>query len=857
MRPTFNRLPNLAMARILIVDDREENRYLLQALLEGNGYLVDVAMDGAEALVVARLSPPDLIITDILMPVMDGFRLCREWKLDPRLQNVPLAFYTATYTDSKDEAYALGLGADAFLTKPADPDELLQLVHELLHRQTTPARSQFDIDETVELKEYNAVLIQKLEQKIDQLEATSFRATQNEERLSLALEVEEAGIWDWDTLSGVIIWSERHAQLFGMRLADFDGRYDSFRRWVHPDDIGALENAMVTAREQRSDYAQDFRVVWPDGSVHWIAGRGRFLYDAQGKPVRMCGVIVEITEIKRNEEQVRLAAQVFESSHEAIVITDNRGDIITVNSAFCDSTGYRPEEIKGSNARLLRTPDKDEEFFHSIWNVLKKNKHWHGELHNLRKDGSTYPARLSISAVGDDRGETSHYVAIITDLSTYKEAEDRIQYMAYFDALSNLPNRTLLRDRATHALAAARRDHGHLAVMFLDLDHFKTINDSLGHSVGDQVLQTVAKRLKALVREVDTVARYGGDEFILLLADSDAKGAAHVAQKIVEALEAPIEADNHSLVVGASLGISCYPADGDSFETLMKNADIALFRAKSAGRNHFQFFTQEMDASAHDRLELEVALRGALHAQQFELYYQPKFNLRDGNLVGFEALLRWHHPQRGMIPPAEFIPITEINGMIVPLGVWIMHEACRQAKEWQNKDICNVVVAVNLSAAQIRQANIVKTVQMALHESKLEAKYLELELTESLLLENVDSVLVQLRQLKELGVTLSIDDFGTGYSSLSYLKRFPIDTLKIDKSFVRNLSDDADSRAIALAIVSMAHSLRLNVIAEGVEDAAQAHVLSDMGCDEAQGFWYARPMPADQVEVWLRSNPGE
>jgi diguanylate cyclase (GGDEF)-like protein/PAS domain S-box-containing protein len=839
------------MTRVLVVDDVDQNRYLLRVLLEGNNYQVDCARDGAEALVMAETNVPDLLITDILMPVMDGFSLCRQWKHHDRLKHVPLMFYTATYTDSNDEIYANSLGADAFMIKPAEPADLLNKVRNILRNRDKVAMPAPVPNEAIVLKQYNSVLIHKLEQKVDQLETATALARENEERLTLALEAQAAGIWNWDLATDRLTWSERHAQLFGIELAQFDGTYAAFRACVHPKDIDVFEAEVQTALRDRTGLMVEFRIIWPDQSVHWITSRGRAYYDEDGKPTRMCGVVFEISDLKKNQEQMRLAAQFFAASQEAILITDAKAHIVSVNDAFCLSTGYTEQEVAGLTPAILKSDCQMPSFFESMWNTLAQTGKWSGELINRRKDGSNYPVRLSISAVSNDTGVISHYVGIITDMSSYRAAEDRIQYMAYFDALTGLPNRTLLSDRATRAIAAAHRDNQGLAILFLDLDQFKTINDSLGHSTGDAVLQAVALRLKHLLREVDTVSRYGGDEFTLLLPDSDSKGAAQVASRIIEILKEPVEVGIHSLVVGVSVGISLFPADATDFESLLRNADIALFRAKAAGRNNFQFFTNEMNEHARYRLGLELALRSALLNKEFVLHYQPQFELAEGKLVGYEALLRWYHPERGIIPPIEFIPIAEMNGLIIPIGEWVLNEACRQARQWQLDGHAPVVIAVNLSAVQIRQANIVQTVRHALLSSGLEARYLELELTESLLFENIDTVLTQLFILKEIGVRLSIDDFGTGYSSLSYLKRLPIDKLKIDKSFVANLSEDHDSRAIALAIVSMAHSLRLTVTAEGIEDLSQAQILTDMHCDDGQGYLYARPMPAEQITSWV------
>jgi len=455
-----------------------------------------------------------------------------------------------------------------------------------------------------------------------------------------------------------------------------------------------------------------------------------------------------------------------------------------------------------------------------------------------------------------ENGEFCGYRGIGTDITERKLSEQQIEFLAYHDPLTGLPNRLLLEDRLQQAMAHADRSQTRLALLFMDLDNFKQINDSLGHATGDTLLKEVAVRLGACVRETDTISRLGGDEFILLLSDlTDTDDALPVLGKIMNQLQDPFPVDNNELSTSASIGIAVYPADGRDFDTLRKKADMAMYRAKEAGRNTYRFFDEAMNSEAMEHLVMRNGLRRALERDELVLHYQPQIDLTTGQVVGAEALLRWQHPELGLVSPARFIHVAEESGMIVPIGEWVLHTACRQAVAWQRAGLPPLVMAVNLSAVQFQRGNVEQYVSHALAHSGLPAALLELELTESTLIQNVEQVLATVKALKRLGIKLSIDDFGTGYSSLSYLKRFDIDKLKIDQSFIRDLATDPDDAAIVHAIVQMAHSLNLRAIAEGVEHAAMLQQLRDFGCDEAQGYYFARPMPADEFERFLARQP--
>ncbi len=564
-----------------------------------------------------------------------------------------------------------------------------------------------------------------------------------------------------------------------------------------------------------------------------------------------------VEQIDESQRHLRQAAVVFEGTSEGIIITDSRHRIIAVNSAFTRITGYTPEEVTGKNPSLLQSGRHDKAFFQAMWRSLEETGQWQGELWNRRKDGEIYPELLTVNVVKDKEGNTTHHVGIFSDISRIKETEYKLAHLAHHDPLTELPNRLLFHDRLEQAILRAQREGTRTAVLFLDLDRFKNINDSMGHAMGDLLLQRVAERLKEAMRAEDTVARLGGDEFVLIVeALKGRKDAAAVAKHILDLFGQPFCLENQEVFVDASIGISLYPDHGEDTQTLVRNADAAMYRAKTEGRNNFQFYTAELTAVAIERLTLENQLRRALERDEFELYYQPQFSLDEGGrtLEGVEALIRWHQSEQGLILPAKFIPVAEETGLIVPIGEWVLRTACAQHQAWVEAGYEPLRMAVNLSARQFHSQDLAKRVADILDETGMSPSCLELELTESIIMRDTESTIKTLHELSEMGITLSIDDFGTGYSSLSYMKLFPIDRLKIDQSFVRDITSDKPETEMIVPIIALGHSMKLRVLAEGVEFEEQLHYLRERGCDEVQGYLCSRPLPPERLAKLLSKN---
>lgn len=589
-----------------------------------------------------------------------------------------------------------------------------------------------------------------------------------------------------------------------------------------------------------------------DGSLFWGRMAGRAL-DPANPYAGSVWIIEDLTVEHQAQQELQLARKVFEVNSEAIMISDARNRIVSVNAAFQAITGYSEAEVKGQDPCLMGSGRHGPEFFQAMWRAVRERGHWAGEIWDRRKNGNEFPKWLKIDTIRDSEDNITHHVAVFSDITDRKASEERIRYLAHHDLLTGLPNRFTLSVHLEHALARIERSEARLALMFIDLDNFKSINDTLGHHTGDQLLCEVARRICGVVRTSDIVARIGGDEFVVLLEGADLPNDAPlVAQKIISRLGESYRVEQNELHTTPSIGIAIYPDDGADIETLMKGADTAMYHAKRAGRNNFQFYAAHMNEAAAERLRLETRLRNALINGEFLLHYQPQVALDSGLPAGVEALIRWQSDDLGLVSPAAFIPLAEEIGLIVPIGEWVLRTACQAARGWLDAGIQFGRVSVNISPQQFRQRDFPEQIEAILAETGLPAAALELEITESTVMETAEVAVDMLRRLKAIGLTLAIDDFGTGYSSLAYLKRFPVDRLKIDRSFVLDLETDPTDAAIASAVITLAHSLGLKVVAEGVETAGQAEFLRQKGCDSVQGFHFCRPQPAAQASEFCR-----
>lgn len=996
------------MAYILIVDDEEIHRHMLRKLLQDNGYQVKEAINGKEALKEARFAPPDLVISDLLMPVMDGYTLLWHWKREEKLKSARFIVYSATYLRPKDQQLARDLGADAFIIKPAKPELLISQIKKTLasNRRCEITHS----DNKMLFMTYHEVLVNKLEDKMIQLRQVNQklekditarkqaeeRYQQLAERLSLATSIAGIGIWEWDVINNRLNWDNQTYHLYGIRKENFDNTYDAWEKCLVPEDIEQSSAMIKAALKGEKEYATEFRIRWSDNSVHFIAAAAKTIRDAKGHPLRMVGINYDITKrhetelallnAKKNAEKIstELCTYLLAIGQLALVsVTDHTGCISQVNDKFCEITGYSQKELLGKNYRILNSGTHPKSFFTEMWTSITNGNTWQHEICNRNKQGQLYWVNSTIVPLKDRIGKITRYISVNVDITAQKQKEAALKerlketnclyairhdmlkqlptqefckkiishiisamqfpeitavaiqladkkitsanyhkdlshglqakimannaingelqvfytenksflipeepnlinaiandlqvwlerkqideakeksealiwQQANFDALTGLPNRRMFQNRLEQGIKKTKRSGLPFALMLFDLDHFKQVNDTYGHGTGDILLKDTAMRLSSCVRETDFIARLGGDEFIVILYElENPKVVERVAHKILSKLAEPFQINNEVAYVSSSIGIAFYPENGNDIDTLLRNADQAMYASKKRGRNCFSYFTPSMQESAQARWRLIDDLHNALPNNQFHVHYQPIVELSTGIIRKAEALIRWHHPTHGLINPAEFIPVAEETGIIISIGDWIFRQVADHAKKWRSSSQTSFQISINVSPIQFHNQNCdLKTWFNHLHQLGLPGQSIELEITEGLLLDTNTSVTHQLLLLRDAGIQVSIDDFGTGYSSLSYLKKFDIDYLKIDQSFIRNLTDESDDMALSEAIIVMAHKLGLKVIAEGIETIQQRDLLLAAGCDYGQGYFFSKPLPPEEFENLLVS----
>ncbi|WP_168204803.1 EAL domain-containing protein [Noviherbaspirillum sp. UKPF54] len=794
---------------------------------------------------------------------------------DPRFADNPLVtaesgilFYAGAPLISHD-GYVLGtLSVMDRVPRELTPQQqqaLRTLAHEVVAQlelrktlsQLESAVAQRDLSQA-QLRQTNRALEERVAQRTAELNRVNASLLQEVERRGREAALSQAII---DSLPGIFYIVDRNGKFerWNRNFEQITGYSNDEMTRAHALDFfatlqgkKAAQSMMRHALDAGSGTAEAELEARNGARIPYYFTAGRIELDGN---VCIAGMGIDITERRRAEETLRLKNRAIQASVNAIIITDLEGNIEYANPAFENITGYSVAEAVGRNCRFLQGDDREQAGVAQIRNAIRQREESSVLLRNYRKDGRLFWNDVHVAPVRGPDGTVTHFVGVLNDITDIKHYEAQLERQANFDTLTELVNRNVLKDRLRQAIATAQRERTFVTVGFIDLDNFKFINDSLGHNVGDELLKRVAERLVRCLRGQDTIARYGGDEFaFVLVGQRDEQSVAALMERVLKTIDRPFDVEGHKFFISCSIGVSFYPRDGLDSDTLMKNADAAMYRAKEKGRNNFQFYTPAMNKRVNERLTLEAKLRQALEREEFALHYQPKVELAGGRIVGVEALLRWKCASGATVGPATFIPLAEETGLIVPIGEWVLGSACAHIKTLQEIGLAPLRVAVNISARQLEPEPLIDVVRAALMKTGLDASFLELELTESLVMTNPEEVIKLLHELREMGLWLAIDDFGTGYSSLSYLQRFPVDRLKIDQSFVRDIGADPNDAIIARAVISLGHSLGMSVIAEGVSSQEQLSFLRENGCDEMQGYLFSRPVPFEELTMLLKEN---
>ncbi|HSG22563.1 MAG TPA: EAL domain-containing protein [Azonexus sp.] len=802
---------------LMLVEDERIVAFDLKRQLQGFGYNVSsVVASGEQAVSRIAVEKPDLILMDIhLEGRMDGIEAASQIRAE---HQIPVIFLTA-YAEDDTLRRALDSRPFGYLIKPCEGREL--------HATIQMAMARREDEEAVE---------------------------QSEERLQLALNAGSLGVLEWSPAANRMQGDSHLGKLFGNQLLPLDEPWDTFIARVDTADRERVHLALNPTLLSAEAVQVEFRTVGNHSPPRHMEAHAK-AYGSAGSVRRVVGILRDVTQRHKDDEQLRQSSVVFHATAEAIVITDAERRTVAVNTAFSRITGYAEDEVIGLDPEvLLRVSPGPERYAASL--TAAAPGYWHGEVNCQRRNGEAFPAWQSISSVRNLSGEITHFVTAFSDVTTIYQAQQQLYHLAHHDPLTGLPNRLLFNDRLENAIELAARNEQRCLLLFLDLDGFKVINDTLGHAVGDELLRTVGERLKNVLRSSDTVARLGGDEFVILAGSANPDYAAQLALKILEQLRLPILVAGQSISISGSLGIAVFPDNGTDSQQLMRAADMAMYTAKAEGRNRYHFYAEDMSRWAAERMDVEQGLRRAIATDNLLVYYQPRVDLADRRIVGVEALVRWPHPERGLVLPGGFIAIAEESSLIEDLGRWVLYRACREMLDFVLAKSTgeNFHLAVNVSARQFLSADFVAIVKSVLDETGFPAAALELEITESTLQATERSLLI-LKTLEEMGVAISIDDFGTGYSSLSVLRDLPIKRIKIDRSFIIDLPSNDNQRAVVEAIVALSRAMHMAITVEGIERPEQADLLQGMGCDEGQGFLFARPLPYEELARLIISHP--